>query len=126
MPCPYGLILSKVPAKKWETRADLLGRMEITRQILESPLGLEMTVDELARLAMVSRSHFIRLFTRIYGATPMRHRSDWRLDQARLAILQGVSVSEAAIQVGYSSLPSFSREFKVKFGVSPSQIRNRG
>lgn len=126
MPCPYGLILSKVPSKRWETRADLLGRMEITRQILESPLGLEVTVDELARLAMVSRSHYIRLFTKTYGTTPMRHRSDWRLEQAKLAILSGISVSEAALQVGYNSLPSFSREFKAKFGISPSHIRNRG
>lgn len=126
MPCPYGLIMSKVPAKRWQTRADLLKRIDVTRQILLTPLGLQANIDELSKLAMVSRSHYLRLFAQIYGITPMRLRADWRLDSARKAIMSGMSVSEAAVMMGYSSLPSFSREFKEKFGAAPSHLRKRG
>ena len=126
MPCPYGLALSRVPAAMWTTRVDLLQRLDVVHQMLMSGLGDGMNVDTLAALAMLSKHHFIRLFTKTYGQTPIRFAREHRLRRAAVLITSGEAVGQAAVAVGYESLPSFSREFVRQFGFSPSRLRNRG
>lgn len=120
-PCPFALSMSRVPRQRWATRAELLERVELARQmILQSP-GQDLKVSGLARLAGISESHFIRLFGHTYGVSPRQMLCRRRMEVACQLLLRGKDVSEVALAVGYSSLPTFCRRFKEAFGSTPGE-----
>src|SRR5512143_3825229 len=78
------------------------------RSVTERPLSIE----EAARLAGISPFHFIRQFEAVFGATPHQYRIEARLDRARRLLAKGeLSVTEVCMEVGFSSLGSFSDLF---------------
>lgn len=79
------------------------------------------TVGELAREAALSRSTFFDRFRREVGVSPMEYLSGWRMAIAKdLLRGAGVSVSEVAQRVGYSSSSTFSVAFARQVGASPT------
>ncbi|MFD3701044.1 helix-turn-helix domain-containing protein [Streptomyces sp. NPDC058646] len=86
--------------------------------------GEPLSLDELARSAMVSKYHFLRMFTRVTGVTPGRFLSAVRLQEAkRLLLSTSLNVADVSAQVGYSSTGSFTRRFTESVGLSPTQYR---
>ncbi len=80
------------------------------------------TVEQLAKLAALSRSAFFDRFTRQIGVAPMEYLLSWRMALARdLLRHQDASVGEAAERVGYGSLSSFSAAFSRYVGMSPAR-----
>lgn len=79
-----------------------------------------ITVSDVAEAVFMSPSAFARLFSDAVGVPPYQFLKDLRLDSARVALIQdGLSVTEAAAAVGYSSLSHFISEFKRRFGDTP-------
>jgi len=79
-----------------------------------------LTVADIASEVAMSPSHFAHRFRACFGVSPMRYRTQVRLEQARLLLLNtAASVSQAAIEAGYASDAHFSRDFKELFGLSP-------
>ncbi|MCX5563713.1 AraC family transcriptional regulator [Streptomyces sp. NBC_00038] len=86
--------------------------------------GEPLNLDELARSAMVSKFHFLRVFSRVTGVTPGRFLSAVRLQEAkRLLLSTSLNVADVSAQVGYSSTGSFTRRFTESVGLSPTQYR---
>ena len=84
------------------------------------------TIEELARELRISPFHFIRQFEAVFGVTPHQYRIQVRLDRAkRLLAMQRRSVTEVCMEVGFSSLGSFSTLFTRRFGETPSEYRRR-
>lgn len=79
-------------------------------------------IPELAKMANLSEKYFTRLFRRQTGVTPKRYQLNSRMSRARLLLEDGMSVKEAAIQMGYPDPYVFSKQFKVLFSVSPSEV----
>lgn len=89
-----------------------------------------LSIDDLAREAGVSPFHFIRRFHALFGVTPHQFRIDARLDRAKeLLALSDYSVTDVCMEIGFSSLGSFSDLFARRVGVAPSvyrrQVRSR-
>ncbi|MFI6340931.1 helix-turn-helix transcriptional regulator [Streptomyces sp. NPDC050535] len=83
-----------------------------------------LSLDDLARSAMVSKYHFLRVFTRVTGVTPGRFLSAVRLQEAkRLLLSTSLNVADVSARVGYSSTGSFTRRFTESVGLSPTQYR---
>ncbi|MEM9455147.1 MAG: AraC family transcriptional regulator [Myxococcota bacterium] len=98
-----------------------LGRaLALLRKNLRQPL----TVDELAREAGMSRAVFHRKFKAATSLSPLQFVKALRLNDAASLIAGGMNISEAAVEVGYSSPSQFSREFSRKYGVPPRQWAN--
>jgi AraC-like DNA-binding protein len=84
----------------------------------------DWTLKNLARQVGLSRSVFARRFTHYVGAPPMHYLARWRLQlAARLLREEGVSVGEAAAEVGYESDVAFNRAFKRFVGSPPGAWR---
>lgn len=84
------------------------------------------TIDELAREVHVSPFHFNRQFLAVFGVTPHQYRIQVRLDRAKQMLAKGDrSVTEVCMDVGFSSLGSFSTLFSRRFGETPSAYRRR-
>ncbi len=83
-----------------------------------------LTLDDLARTAMVSKYYFLRVFTRVTGVTPGRFLCAVRIQEAkRLLMTTELTVAEIAVRVGYSSTGSFTRRFTELVGASPTHYR---
>jgi AraC family transcriptional regulator len=99
-----------------------LVRQAITtiRERYEEPLSL----DYLARTATMSKFHFLRTFRDITGVTPIRFLAAVRMGEAkRLLFATSMTVAEVSVQVGYSSLGTFTRRFTECVGLSPTAYR---
>jgi AraC-like DNA-binding protein len=84
------------------------------------------TIDEIAAELNVSPFHFTRQFQAVFGVTPHQYRIQVRLDRAKDLLASGTrSVTEVCMDVGFSSLGSFSTLFTRRFGESPSAYRRR-
>jgi AraC-like DNA-binding protein len=84
------------------------------------PLG----VDDLAAAAGLSRAHFSREFRREFGESPHAYLLTRRLERAA-ALLRTTdsSVAEICLDVGLTSVGSFTTSFKRAFGRTPTQYR---
>lgn len=80
--------------------------------------------QEMARIAMLSEYHLIRVFTRVTGLTPGRFLAATRLSEAtRLLATSDLSVSAICDRVGYVSVTSFTTAFTRDVGISPKLVR---
>jgi AraC-like DNA-binding protein len=82
------------------------------------------TLDSLAREVGLSRSAFAERFVHCMGVPAMQYLGNWRLQLAARALeRQGVSIAQAAAEVGYESEAAFNRAFKRLVGVPPGTWR---
>lgn len=96
---------------------------EIARAIeyLSSRLHETVTIDELAEQVGMSRAVFHRKFKQATTMSPIQFVKSMRLNNAAMKIAGGMTVNEAAFEVGYVSSSQFSREFKRMYGQSPRE-----
>ncbi|WP_448552648.1 AraC family transcriptional regulator [Thalassotalea montiporae] len=79
------------------------------------PWGL----DEMAEVALMSRSKFSPLFKQVLGETPNDYLTRWRVSLAQKHLLSGKSVDHCAQLVGYESPSTLSRAFNKTCQLSP-------
>ena len=80
-----------------------------------------LSIDELARVAGMSRAVFHRRFKAATTLSPLQFVKAVRLNNAAVMLASGMNVAEAAGQVGYNSPSQFSREFSRLYGMAPRQ-----
>src|SRR5207249_8986583 len=87
---------------------------------LEEPLDL----DQIARIAAISKFHLVRVFDEITGTTPHHFLACLRMQRAKELMLNSqFSITDICMEVGYTSLGSFSKTFSSLVGVSPQDFR---
>src|SRR5262245_66139913 len=83
-----------------------------------------VAIREAAAVARLSPFQFIRRFKALFGDTPHQIRIATRIDRARrLLALTDRSVTTVCLDVGFSSLGSFSALFARRVGRSPTAYR---
>lgn len=81
---------------------------------------------QLASLSNFSESYFMRLFREYTGKTLVEYRNGLRLEKAKALLVQtGASVTEIALQVGFSTTSYFIKCFQRANGVTPFQFRKQ-
>lgn len=105
---------------------ELLRRLLRARDRMDGAPHEEWSVRRLARVSGVSEAHFARSFKEAFGAPPHRYLLTLRIERAK-ALLRDteLSVTEIALQTGWSSLGSFGRTFRDVTGESPGDLRAR-
>ena len=94
------------------------------RDLLAAGYNRAIPLDRAAREACLSPFHFQRLFSRTFGETPHEFLTRLRMDRARKLLAAGdLPVTEVCLEVGYSSLGTFSSRFAAAMGQSPSAYR---
>jgi AraC-like DNA-binding protein/catechol 2,3-dioxygenase-like lactoylglutathione lyase family enzyme len=103
---------------------DVFRRLCRARDFVHEYHAGPVTLAQLARQAGLSRFHFLRLFRDAFGTTPHEYLTRVRLGRARaLLAAEHHSVTEVCLDVGFSSLGSFSALFAERFGCPPSAWR---
>ncbi|MEZ4849782.1 MAG: response regulator [Bacteroidia bacterium] len=83
-----------------------------------------LSVPDLALTFAMSESTLLRQLKRLTGLTPVQYLKEVRLNEAYQLLETRAfnSVSQVASKVGYTDARSFSRSFRKRFGVSPSEV----
>jgi AraC-like DNA-binding protein len=89
-----------------------------SKAFMEKYYREKIELDEIAAAAFMSRFHYIRIFQKVYGMTPRQYLRDLRIEKAKELLKKGRSVTQVCIDIGYASLPTFSKIFKRGTGVS--------
>lgn len=119
-----GLSRSKTAPAWFRAASD--PRLSPALQAMHANAGQPWTVDELAKLANMSRATFARVFQQALGQAPMTYLSDWRMTLARdLLLVQDTALAEVADRVGYSSVYAFATAFHRHHGEPPGRWRQR-
>lgn len=99
-------------------------RVRRVRALMDRAYFEPLDVDRLAAEAYLSRAQLIRAFKRAYDTTPHQYLVQRRLDAAlRLLETTPLSVTDICLEVGFSSLGSFSTRFRRQFGRAPGHYR---
>jgi transcriptional regulator GlxA family with amidase domain len=102
-------------------------RLLRARDAMDRSYAEPLDVPTLARIACVSEAHFIRTFRAAFGETPNRYLQRRRVERAMFLLRETQrSVTDICMDVGFSSLGTFSRVFREIVGEPPSVYRRRG
>ncbi|MFD2366908.1 AraC family transcriptional regulator [Pseudoduganella sp. GCM10020061] len=88
---------------------------------LHADPGRPWPLQDMAALARMSRTTFINRFRDVVGMAPARYLTGWRMNLARSLLLEGRSVKEVALTVGYRHQPAFSKAFSSWCGMAPTE-----
>jgi AraC family transcriptional regulator len=101
------------------------GRIDSVISYICSHLDDDLTLDHLSRIAGCSKYHFHRLFNAHTGFGVVQFVRLTRLERAsyQLAFAPARSVTQIALDAGFSAPESFSRAFKELRGQTPSEFR---
>ena len=103
---------------------DVLVRLCRARDFLREADEGARPVHYVARDIGMSTYHFIRLFKAVFGETPKQCQLRARLERAKVLLLTTESsVTDICMEIGFSSLGSFSSVFSRRVGLSPSGYR---
>jgi AraC family transcriptional regulator len=93
---------------------------------IEANLEDDLSVDQLASIACLSRFHFVRAFKAAVGRSPHRYVSAKRLERAKTLLIQGDrSLVDIALALNFSCQANFTRAFRQVTGQTPSRYRRR-
>ena len=102
-----------------------LERLEKARDILIANLNSPPSLSELSKEIGLNTFKLKKNFKEVFGVPVFKYLQNERLNTAHELIRTGEkSIQEAAWEVGYDSLSSFSNAFAGKFGFRPSEIKH--
>jgi AraC-like DNA-binding protein len=99
-------------------------RLRAAIALMRNDVSGRIALDEIAHKSGLSRAHFFALFRDQLNTTPNVYWSAMRVEEAmRRLIARGESLTNLALDLGFSAPSNFSRFFKEHTGVSPSTFR---
>ena len=104
---------------------EVLAHLRRARDLMDRDYAEPLDVPTMADKALMSPAHFSREFKSAYGETPYGYLVTRRVERAMARLRGGSTVTDACMQVGFSSLGSFSSTFTRLAGETPSSYRNR-
>lgn len=107
------------------TSSEYTSRINRVIDHIEAHLDEELTLEQLARVAHFSPYHFHRIFGALTGETLSRFIQRLRVEKAARMLVHNpnTSITEIALDCGFSSSSTFARAFRNRFDVSASEWR---
>jgi AraC-like DNA-binding protein len=103
-----------------------LAHLRRARDLIDREYARPLDVLTMAQRALMSPAHFSRQFKAAYGETPYSYLMTRRIERAMALLRAGMSVTDACMAVGSTSLGSFSTRFTEIVGETPSAYGARG
>jgi AraC-like DNA-binding protein len=103
---------------------DLNRRLLRARDAMDRAYAEPLDIRAVAAVAHISEAHFIRSFRAVFGETPHRYLQRRRVERSMFLLREtDRSVTDVCLDVGFSSLGTFSRTFREIVGETPSAYR---
>ncbi|XXJ18400.1 helix-turn-helix domain-containing protein [Desulfovibrio caledoniensis] len=114
------------PGPAQEVRSGGRDAVKAVRAYLTDHLTEKVSLDELAEAAGLSRYHLLRVFQAATGLPPHAYQNQLRVDLGKRLLAQGMPVSQAALETGFTDQSHFTRVFRQYTGATPGQYRDSG
>lgn len=99
-------------------------RLARTLNYIHNNIYEEIRIDDLASIACVTKSHFIRLFSKTFGMSPLQYINKKKIERAELLLItENAPIKEIAYDLGYNDHSYFIRLFKKIVGITPMAYR---
>lgn len=96
------------------------------RDAIDRAYAQPLDISNLSQIASVSEAHFIRTFKATFGETPHRYLQRRRVERAMFMLRESsLSVTDICLEVGFTSLGTFSRTFRDIVRATPREYRAR-
>ncbi|MEX0301173.1 MAG: AraC family transcriptional regulator [Leisingera sp.] len=96
-----------------------LPAMEQARAFLEAHTDRTVRSEELEEISQHDRYSLARQFRAAFGTSPYRYLTLRRLDRARSAMSDGMTLAESAALAGFSDQAHMTRQFRAAYGMAP-------
>lgn len=99
------------------------GRLSHVLDYIEAHFIEDISLDDLAALAAMSRFHFARRFKQVTGVSPHRYITMRRIEEAKRLLKTDLPIATLALALGFADQSHFSTRFKAFVGMTPSAFR---
>ncbi len=105
---------------------DSSNKVHAARKILGENISIDISVEKLAERVGLNRTTLQRVFKQMYGVTIFEYRTQVRMQESKnLLIDNDLPITEIAGICGYSNASKFSAAFKKRFGLTPTEWKNK-
>ena len=99
-------------------------RIAKTVLYIRKHLNEAIELEKLAEISCLSKDHFIRLFKKELGTTPLQYINQKKIEKAQLLLItEELAVKEIAFQLAFDDYSYFNRLFNKTTGVTPQEYR---
>ncbi|MBC8052237.1 MAG: helix-turn-helix transcriptional regulator [Sphingobacteriaceae bacterium] len=122
--CGLSLEIKRLDAIKLSTRVEILKRLHIARDLMESFYLNSLTIHDISQACFLSENLLMRYFKLVYKQSPHQYIINKRLEFAKEQLLYtNNTFNEITYASGFECPSSFGRLFKEKFGLTPNELR---
>jgi len=121
----YQILLKMMkPLKSEYALSSKYNRIKPSVEYIAKNYTKNLSNDEISSVSGISTVYFRKIFTEIFGMSPMKYLHKIRIEKAKEMLASDYSsIEDVALTVGYGSIYHFSKVFKQFIGVSPSRWR---
>jgi AraC family transcriptional regulator len=113
--------LQEIPSIKPVTKKELYRSVTKGKEFIDATFLSNLSISMISKEAGMSDYHFFRLFKTVFKQSPKQYIIQKRLKFAYdLLLKERITISQLAIETGFSDIHAFSKAFKNQYGVSPS------
>ena len=112
--------IHSLPQAKKTTKLELFRRIDMMDQYINDNFTEYITIDDLSKVACLSKYHAIRCYQKIEGISPYQKITTLRIKKAKILLNKGYAITETANMCGFTDYRTFSRIFKKYAGCLPS------
>lgn len=114
-----------IPQSRTGAAPSSLARVTRVVRMIENDADTAQDLNQLARVARLSRYHFLRTFEELTGTTPHQYLLRVRLRRAAIRLRsEPTKISDIALESGFGDISNFNRAFRAEFGASPRTYRS--
>lgn len=118
------LLVSRFVERASEKKVADDPRIQRTVNMINSDIRRTFSLDDLVSEALMSKDHFVRLFKKETGLTPIHYINLKKMQHACLMLLTANDpVKNVAYALGFDDQSYFTRLFRKEMGVSPMEYR---
>lgn len=116
--------INKLDAVKVSTRMEILKRLHVARDLMESFYLNPLSVKDISRTCCLSENLLLRYFKLVFSITPHQYIINKRLEYAKMQLLSTTQTfNNITYSAGFECPSSFGRLFKERFGCTPNELR---
>lgn len=98
--------------------------VSFTTEYIKTHLHIPLSVADITRLLGISQPYLYRIFREQLGKSPKEYITECKLQHTKKLLAETtMSVTEIAASAGFQDVLTFSRFFKTKTGIAPSEYR---
>ena len=127
----YMLVLLTIFCREYEKLQTIVGKnanndkffMDSISYVIKN-FKKHLTIDELAKIARLSRTSYIKRFKETTGKSPKQYITHTRISEAKKLLLSDLSIIKVAEETGFYDAAHFMKTFTTLTGMSPTEYRN--